>query len=315
MDVLTDVIRAMELRSDVQYGMELTAPWGMSAPAMEDGAMFFAVTRGSCFIAVEGLGDPVPLAGGDLVMLPHGSGHTINDRPESPITPIRDLAGECTMHRPLKAFRFGGGGAMTSMIVGRFGMESAIARPFLSGLPPLMHIRGEQGAIAPRLETTLRWIANETASDSPGGQLIQSRLTDILFVQILRSHMAQQMNEHHECSTYVGLLGAFGDRSLAPAFEAIHAEPDRHWTVASLAERAHMSRTAFSTRFGAITGLPPLTYVTQWRMLKAATLLRSGTPITDVAGRVGYESEASFSKAFKRTMGLPPGKYRGSIMR
>jgi AraC-like DNA-binding protein len=319
MDVLTDVLNTMHLESHVQFCMELTAPWGIKAPATKgsfgvrgDSALFFVLTRGSCYLEVEGLESPVSLVGGDLVMLPHGNAHILRDQLDSPVVPLAELAGACSnKHDAHQAFRYGGGGSLTSMVAGYFIFEHQVSKPFLSSLPPLIHIHGEHGQMVPWLETTLKWMAAETSSKNPGAEIMASRLTDMLFIQILRAHIAENTDREDECQAKAGWLRAMADPYLGKAFELIHEQPNHPWTVAELASQVNMSRTAFSTRFTQVAGVPPLTYVTKWRMLKASDLLRRGeATITEVATRVGYESEVSFSKAFKREMGAAPGAYR-----
>jgi len=311
MDVLTDVLNTMHAQSHVQFSMELTAPWGIKAPAVTDSALFFVVTRGSCYIEIDGLEAPISLVGGDLVMLPHGNAHTLRDHLDSTAVALEGLARGCPMHNAHRVFRYGGGGSLTSMVAGHFIFESQVSKPFLSALPPLILIHGEQGQMVPWLETTLKWMAAEANSKNPGAQIMVSRLTDMLFIQILRSHIAECSGRESDCRVKAGWLRAMADPNIGKAFEVIHEQPNHPWTVADLAAQVNMSRTAFSTRFTNLAGVPPLAYVTKWRMLKAGDFLRRGeATIAEIALSVGYESEASFSKAFKREMGVAPGMYR-----
>jgi AraC-like DNA-binding protein len=244
-------------------------------------------------------------------MLPHGNAHVLRDHPDSAIVPIDGLAKGCPKHNSHFVFRHGGGGSLTAMVAGHFIFESQVSKPLLSALPPIILIHGEQGQMVPWLETTLKWIAAETNSSHPGAQIMVARLTDMLFIQILRSHIASCAGRENDCDVKAGWLRAMADPNIGKAFEIIHEQPNQPWTVADLASRVNMSRTAFSTRFTALAGVPPLAYVTKWRMLKAGDFLRRDeATIAEIAARVGYESEASFSKAFKREMGVAPGVYR-----
>lgn len=307
MDVLTDVLNTMHLQSQIEFCMKLTAPWGVRIQAYENMAIFYVVTRGSCYLETDRLETPISLVGGDLVMLPHGDAHILRDHPESPVVPLKEI---CAKHYGRCGFQYGGSGSLTAMITGRFIFENPALKSFFSVLPPLIHIPGEGGQMLPWLDTTLKWMAVETNSNNPGAQTMASRLTDMLFIQILRAYIAESMRDG-DGNGKAGWLLALADPTLAKAFELIHEQPDHPWTVAELASEVNMSRTAFSTRFTQIAGVPPLTYVTRWRMLKASDFLRQGaTTIPEIATRVGYESEASFSKAFKREMGVAPGAYR-----
>ncbi len=311
MDVLTDVLNTVHLQSAVRFCTELTTPWGIRVPAQNDRAIFYVMTRGSCYLEVDGHKPPVSLAGGDLVMLSHGDAHILRDRLNSPIVPLEKLVKACSECDPHRSIHHGGGGSLTAMVAGHFIFENQISKPFLSTLPLLIHIHGEQGQVVPWLDTTLKWMAAETHSKNPGAQIMTSRLSDMLFIQILRAHIAENVVRVGECNGKAGWLRAMADSHLGKAFELIHEQPNHPWTVADLASQVNMSRTAFSMRFTQLAGMPPLAYVTKWRMLKAGDILRQGkATLSEIATYVGYESEASFSKAFKREMGVAPGMYR-----
>jgi AraC-like DNA-binding protein len=310
MDVLSEVLNTIRLRSTVQFCTELTAPWGFRVPAQNDQAVFYVVARGSCYLEVEGR-KALSLVGGDFVMLMHGNAHIMRDHPHSTAVPLERLAKKCHKHDACQAFQHGGGGSLTALVAGSFLFENPASKPFLVTLPPLIHIQGERGQVVPWLETTLKWMAAETTSSNPGAQIMASRLTDMLFIQILRAHMAEHAGKESDYKEKAGWLRALADANIGNALELIHEQPDHPWTVAELASRVNMSRTAFSLRFAQLSGMPPLSYVTKWRMLKAGDLLHQGTAtIAEIAAAVGYESEASFSKAFKREMGVAPGTYR-----
>ncbi len=311
MDVLSDVLNTVRLRSAVQFCTELTAPWGLRVPAQNDQAVFYVVARGSCYLEVEGHKALVSLVGGDLVMLLHGNAHVLRDHPDSSAVPLARLAKKCDRHDACRSFQHGGGGSLTALVAGSFLFANPASKSFLTTLPPLIHIHGDRGQLVPWLETTLKWMAAETTSNSPGAQIMASRLTDMLFIQILRAHIAEHAGKENAGEEKAGWLRALADAHIGKAFELIHEQPDHPWTVAELAARVNMSRTAFSLRFAHLAGLPPLAYVTKWRMLRAGDLLHQGAAtISEIAAAVGYESEASFSKAFKREMGVAPGAYR-----
>jgi AraC-like DNA-binding protein len=308
MDVLTDVLNTVHLQSAVYFCTELTTPWGIRVPAQNDRAIFYVMTRGSCYLETDTLKLPVSLAGGDLMMLSHGDAHILRDRLNSPIVPLEKLVKACSKCDPHRSIHHGGGGSLTAMVAGHFIFENKMSKSFLSTLPPLIHIHGEHGQVVPWLDTTLKWMAAETNSKNPGAQIMASRLTDMLFIQILRAHIAEHSGA---CNGKAGWLRAMADPHLGEAFELIHEQPNHPWTVAELASHVNMSRTAFAMRFTQLAGMPPLAYVTKWRMLKASDILRqSKATMTEIATNVGYESEASFSKAFKREMGVAPGTYR-----
>lgn len=307
MDVLADVLQVMNLRSRVKFSMELTAPWGIESPSFGDNAVFYIVKRGSCYLESEAFPGTISLTGGDLVMLPHGGKHILRDQPGSPAHLLSDCVKKCINHPAHQSFKHGGGGALTALVAGQFIVENGQMKSFLSSLPGFIHLHDEYDQ---HIETTLKWMAVETNSDNPGSKVMLAHLTDILFIQILRDFMAQYRNRK-ECETATGWLRAMADPNIGKAFELIHDKPQHPWTVAELAGQVNMSRTAFSVRFTQLCGIPPLSYLTRWRMIKAGEMLRhSNDSMYEIASLVGYESEAAFGKAFKREMGIAPGTYR-----
>ncbi len=302
-DVLTSVMDAVRLRSRVFCRSELKAPWGMALPR-SDYAHFHVIERGGAWLRVEGQ-EPVALAGGDLVVVPHGTGHTLVDALGTKARPLAEMAGRRPSEGGCVVMRGGGEGAETRLVCGSFRFERREAHPLVELLPPLIHLRPAETPAAEWLEATLRFLAWETREARPGTETIVSRLTDVIFVQVLRAWI-ESLPEGRG-----GWMGALRDRQVGAALALVHRSPERDWTNASLAEAVGMSRSRFAARFTALVGEPPLTYVSRWRLETAAGLLLDGAlSLAEVAARVGYESEAAFSKAFRRRFGTPPGAYR-----
>jgi transcriptional regulator GlxA family with amidase domain len=190
-------------------------------------------------------------------------------------------------------------------VSGAFSFESTALHPLVSQLPDVLHVQGDEGLTARWLESTLQFMASEMHAEEPGYELVASRLADVLLVQALRSHVRSG-----PCDAG-GFLRALGDPHLGVAFQRMHAEPDRPWTVETLARAASMSRSAFAARFRAVLGTSPLTYLTKWRIYRATELLTNGkASLSEVANAVGYETDGAFVKAFKRHLGETPGAYR-----
>jgi AraC family transcriptional regulator, alkane utilization regulator len=166
MDVLSDVLHTVRLRSIIYCHSELTAPWGLHVEGIAERAGFFVVTRGSCYLETEGLQAPLALAGGDLIVLPHGGGYTLRDALTSPVAPLQDLLASCPANGH-KALRHGSGGTLTTMVQGCFQFENGATSPLLGALPSLIHVRGENGQMVPWLEVTLKFIACEATSQLP----------------------------------------------------------------------------------------------------------------------------------------------------
>ncbi len=302
-DVLTDVLETVRVGAACYGRVEAAAPWGIGVDADEEDAKFHVVLSGECWLDVAGH-DPIHLSGGDLVALPHGHAHALRDVPSSPIRPLSELItdGPCKCQASIS---MGGEGPAATLVTGSFHFEDRRNNPLLSVLPPVIVLPGEMSRNVHWLEPTLKFIACEAASGRPGAQTVVSRLADVLFIQIVRGYLASLPPGAS------GWLGALGDSQIGQALGLIHQSPELDWTVQSLAAKVAMSRSAFASRFARLVGEPPLAYVTRWRMQKAAGLLRqSSATLADIAERVGYDSEAAFSKAFKRAVGSAPGAYR-----
>jgi AraC-like DNA-binding protein len=310
MDVLSDVLSTVRLQGAIHSCPELSAPWGVAIPAQPDRAPFYVLSRGSCYLEVDG-GGPVPLAGGDVVMLPHGDAHTLRDRLQTPVIPLDRLLREDSQGTVPCALRHGGGGGKSAFVSGYFQFEGRTATQLVAPLPPLLHIPAEEGQSVPWLEATLKFLAAESTSASPGAQLVMARLTDVLFVQIVRAYIMQADPQGEACQRRAGILRALVDPQIGKALGLMHQQLDHPWTVAELAQRVSMSRTGFAVRFAKLAGITPLDYLRKWRMQKASDLLRQGEAnLEQIARRVGYGSGAAFSKTFKEELGLSPGLYR-----
>ena len=308
MDVLTDVLESIHVKSVVFGRLELTAPWGLSMPGGHAG--FYVVTRGACCLQVEGVDEPLQLAGGDFVVLAKGQPHVIKDRESSTALPVAEVLGKCASRKgcqPGGIFRHGagGGGPLTTLIGGCFRFEDGAKNPLVSALPAVVHVTSDYGTPVQWLEASLQFVASEMAAGQPGAETVVGRLADILLVQAVRAHLAQSGEAAR------GWLRGLVDPQIGEALALIHEKPEEPWTVESLAARVAMSRSAFAARFAQLVEEPPLTYLTRWRMHKATRLLRaSHAGLGEIARRVGYEAEAAFNKAFKRWMGTTPGAYR-----
>jgi AraC-like DNA-binding protein len=316
MDVLTDVLETVRVVAACYGRLEATAPWGIRVRSGED-AKFHVVLEGRARLVVDGVDEPIELSAGDIVALPHGHAHSLIDDPSVTPTllvdptvtpqPLEELL-VCRARGDNSVMRVGGGGQSSTIVSGRFRFEDRKNNPLLSVLPPVITLRGEMGKSVRWLEPTLKFIACEAQSGRPGSQTVIARLADVLFIQIVRGHLASLPVDGS------GWLGALADAQIGAALGHIHQSPEQDWTVQSLASKVAMSRSAFASRFMRLVGEPPLSYVTRWRMQKAASMLRDRKQtLAEVAAQVGYDSEAAFSKAFKRAVGSAPGAYRRSL--
>ena len=302
LDVLSDVLGLLRLRGQVYCRTQLTAPWGLSFSAEQ--AQFHVVERGSFFLQLDGSREATAFSEGDLVLLPHGRGHRLLSAPDSKAVPIKVAVGT-QREGPLTPITYGGGGARTDLVCGRFGFDLRLAGSILAGLPPVLHVRGSQGRPVEWLELIVRFLRAEARSATPGRSVALARLVDLLFVEAIRHWLAS--NDARP----TGWMGALRDPRIGAAVVRMHAQPARNWDVETLAAEVGMSRSSFAQHFGDLVGEPPSKYLTRWRMYLAAQLLRvPGATVAQVADRVGYDSEAAFSRVFKRYMQVAPAAFR-----
>jgi len=301
-DVLADVLSSIRLGGAIFCAMELRAPWSMELDPSPF-AHFHVFERGGGYLKLGGTKKSVALAGGDLIIVTKGSGHVVSDHPQTPPVPWHVLLKMKKSTSGPHVIRQAGEGPSTQMICGKFQFENWKNNPLVSLLPPLIHIPALQAG--EWLPLSLRLLSNEATSAKPGSQTILTRLTDIVFVQALRVWVENQPEEQG------GWLGALRDRHIGLALGLIHKEPDKNWSVALLAHEVGLSRSAFASRFHQLVGLPPLSYLTRWRMHLAARFLeQEALTVSQTAERVGYESGAAFNKAFRRHYGVAPLAYR-----
>lgn len=301
-DVLADVLSTIRLSGAIFCVTELSAPWSMELNASPF-AHFHVFERGGGYIRLSETKRAIPFAGGDLVIIPKGTGHVLSDHPETPPVPWQQLLKLKQFHAGPHLVKHSGSGPVTQIVCGKFQFENADNNPLVRLLPSLIHIPAVHAG--DWLPISLRLLSNEARTGRPGSQTILSRLTDIVFVQALRAWMESLPEEEG------GWLGALRDRHIGLALALMHKQPNRDWSVASLAHEVGLSRSAFASRFNQFVGEPPLGYLTRWRMHLAAGLLeKEELTVSETAERVGYESGSAFYKAFKRQFGIAPLAYR-----
>jgi AraC-like DNA-binding protein len=321
MDALTEVLNSVRVRSTVYCPVEIGAPWGLHI-AEESGAPFFILVKGAAFLVIEELNIRQYLKAGDFIIMTKRCACEVSDSPRSEII---DLQEWLRLNPPGVdgTFKVEGEGEVTKFIGGTFFFENHESHPLLKVLPTFLHFSvtpgedGKDSRVVDWFGTTLDLIVSEAASRRPGAEPIISRLSDILFIQAVRSHAITASTEGSEGGEGGGRPNWFTaatDPQISEAIANIHREPQSQWTVEQLATLSGMSRSAFANRFSELVGEPPLRYLSRWRMHKAIEMLREGRLTTsEIASQVGYESEAAFSKAFKKWNGLGPGAYRRSL--
>jgi AraC-like DNA-binding protein len=280
------------------------APWGLGLDDIP-GAAFHAVIEGAAWLALPRTGE-IRLLPGDIVLLPTGTAHVLASGPDASTVPFdRDAA-----QRALAAgeeLHLGDGGPQTRILCASYRQDPAITLPLLRLLPDLVHITAARASAA--LRTTLQLLAEETQQPAPGSAAVLDRIVDILFVQVLRTWLTAGGPGAGGPSW----LSALADPVAGPALAALHAQPGTDWSVASLAAATGVSRATLARRFPAAVGDTPAAHLTRWRMDLAAQRLRDGDDTVAVIARsLGYTSEYAFSRAFTRSRGMPPGRYRAT---
>jgi len=292
-DPLSEVIGLLRPRAVFAKGISGAGRWGVRYTDFGQPS-FCTVLEGSCRLAVDGQ-DAITLEAGDFVLLPATPGFTLSGF--EPVTPRR--IDPKRLPSPAGDVRHGrrGGRPDVRLLGGYFVFDSPDAGLLVSLLPTLVHVRGVE-----RLSMLVRLVGEETSARRSGRDLILSRLVDVLLIEALRSTQGE--------AAPPGLLRGLADARLAAAIRQMHANPARAWTVAQLAKEAALSRSTFFDRFAHAVGLPPMEYLFAWRMALAKDLLRrEDLGLAAVAERVGYSSASTFSTAFSRHVGQPPGRY------
>ena len=302
LDPLSDVLRLVQLSGVFYCPSILTEPWGGSLPPEPECLWFHVVLEGTCRIRSAD-GSTATIAPGDVALLPHGTGHTMMGTAEAPTPSVIELPHDYESDH-FGVLRHGGGGAMTRLVCGGVRLDHPSARSLLGALPSIIVIRPDESSRRDWMRASLELMAEETRLVKPGGDVIVSRLCDIVVVQAIRAWI------DHDPAARSGWIGALRDPRIGAAIAAVHADPAERWTVADLAEVAAMSRSAFAARFTELVGVPALAYVTRWRMDVARGALLDGATVAAAARRVGYESEASFTRAFTKAIGTTPGAVR-----
>lgn len=300
-DPLGEVLHFLRMSGVFYCRSELTAPWALALPSTPGCLSFHVVVDGRCHVEVEG-SEPLTLVRGDLALVTVVDGHRLAS--EVGVTNACDKVKLESVSERYTILRHGGGGAATTLVCGAVRFAHPAAQHLLKLLPKVIRV----AAMTPQsdwMRSILQLMEDEAQVLRPGGETVITRLADILVIQAVRSWI------EHDPAAQTGWLRALQDPRIGRAITLIHRDPARAWTLASLANEVAMSRSAFAARFNELVGEPAMQYVTRWRMHVAVTWLHEeSVGVGDMAARLGYQSEAAFSRAFKRFVGVSPGSIR-----
>ena len=315
MEVLSEVLKAVKLDGAMFYNAEFSAPWcarsidartvtSYISPNSQQVIIFHLLTEGRGYAYVEGDDRPVLLNAGDILIVPHGDAHILGNGPS--VTPVgREQVLEQVLSQGLKVSRMGGGGELTKFICGYMSCDPQLSRVFLGGLPPIMKVNIRDDPSGQWLENVIRFSVDNAHVSRPGGETVLAKLSEVLFVETLRRYIAQLPQEQ------TGWLAGVRDLEVGKALALMHRAPANPWTIAALANQVGISRSVLADRFRRYLSKTPIAYLTCWRLQLGAQMLKStSSGVAQIAAEVGYESEPSFNRAFKRAFGLPPARFR-----
>ncbi len=303
MDVLDDILDTLALEGALYFRTDFSPPWGVTVPDYERVARFHLVVEGQLYVGFAD-GSNAVLGPGDVVLIPHGRKHVLADAPGREVPPLETV---------LKEAGYGGEGvfvvgtgnssAATQMICGHFNFRDGGDHPILRSLPEQLVITASMRARQPWLDEILRLIARRMFEEGAGSRAAATRLSEVLFIELLRSAVEQGAMPG-------SVLSALRDRQIGRALHLVHARAAEPWTVERLATEVGMSRSRFAERFSELVGLGPMAYLADWRLQKALSLLDdTRCSVQQVAFRTGYRSPAAFTRAFAGKFGKPPTEY------
>jgi AraC-like DNA-binding protein len=315
MDAFSDILSSVKLSGALFFNAEFSAPWCFSSPAsttlaplLAPGAphlvIYHFVIDGAAFVKLPD-GHSIELGPGDIVVLPHGDAHVMTSAIGVEEASLNAAIISKIRSRDLSPMQAGGGGDSARYVCGYMACDPFLSRPILGGLPSVFKVNIRTDRSGRWLENSILHLAEEAASGRVGSDAMLAKLSEALFVDTLRRYVAGMPEQQ------TGWLAGARDPIVGKSLGLLHSRIAHPWTIADLADELGISRTALVERFTRYLSEPPMTYLTRWRLQLAARSLEN-TPrgVSEIAGEVGYESEAAFNRAFKREFGEPPGRYR-----
>jgi AraC-like DNA-binding protein len=319
-DPLSDVLKTVRLTGAVFFDVVARAPWVAEQPGPEKIApkvlagadhliSYHVITEGRCFANIVGQ-DSIAVEAGEVIVFTRGESHVMSSSPGMRATPSPDsLYDSGAANQPFFANLGEEGPIVAKIVCGFLAYDSTPFNPLLDNLPPVIKVAASAGTDSYWLSEFIHVARAESGQRRAGSESVLSKLSELMFIEVVRRHLEAIPPEQ------TGWLSGLRDPSVGKALSLIHARPSFNWTIEDLAREGGVSRSVLAERFASLVGVPPIEYLGKWRMQIAAGLLNAGqTNIANIAAEVGYSSEASFSRAFKRFVGASPSEHRARAM-
>jgi AraC-like DNA-binding protein len=314
-DTLSDLLRTVRLTGAVFFAIDASAPWAEMQPpgptiaksvlpGVQHLISYHAITAGHCFGGMVG-GDAIRLEAGDVIVFPHGDAHVLSSAPSMPARINIDNYKHPGSQLPVNLRIDGASNHRTQLVCGFLGCDVRPFNPLISALPRVLHVRDRSGPNGGWLGQFIQVALAESRTKRSGGESVLARMSELMFVEAVRRHLESLPEDR------TGWLAGLRDPQIGRALALLHARPAFGWSLHVLAREVNLSRSALAERFTHLIGQPPMQYLANWRMQVAASSLARGDKVGSVAFEVGYESEAAFSRAFKRLVGHSPSAWRG----
>jgi len=299
MDVLSDILESIRLKANIYPKIAVTQnSWGIEVPE-DNRSQFWRLLKGTCYLTVKGEA-PIKMKEGEIFFIPHGAAQQISGNPMNTCVPAAEYGKALFNGSPL----FKGSDEETVLMGGHFVINPAFKHPFIHSLPKLMHITKMQSELCLWLNNVAVFLNEEISNEKAGTKVILGRLADIIFILIIRAYIVQEHIEQ-------GFLMALKDERISNSLKSMHEFPENEWTIDQLAKKAGMSRSLYCKEFKKSVGETPMSYLTNWRIIKSKEILSASKEnISEVAAKVGYQSEAAFNRLFKTKVGMTPAGYR-----
>ena len=315
-DALSDLLKAVRLTGAAYFEIVAHDPWAVASPPRElilpkilpDADHLIAyhvVTAGRCFAGLQDE-NPIALEAGQVIVITNSDSHTMSSSPglraHPPMPDVLEIA--AAAKKPF-CINFGDGPPSTNLVCGYLACDAQPFNPLLDSLPPVIKVGEPTRDGAGWISQFIRFAVAEAAGNYAGRDSVLTKLSELLFIDVVRRYLDVLPPER------AGWLAGLRDPLISKVMSLMHAQPARDWAIDELAREAGTSRSVLAERFAKVIGIPPMHYLAKWRMQIASQLLRNGkSSLADVAANVGYESEASFSRAFKKMIGVPPSTWR-----